>query len=279
MPVRPWYARHPDEYRRATAHLSLEEHGALTLLLDYAWEHHGFIPDDPRALMEILNVSPYRFKKVFRVVSKFFHSTGKTFEADGKIFLGLNNKWIEREMAQIAELADIKRQAARTRWDARASEEGMHPHMQVHMHVHQELVGDSSGSPDPEEPGERKKKGVPMGPPKKKEDGPNGPDTKGSPGTAKRFREWYATYPKKRKRADAEKVWRAQSLDDKADELIADVARRRQLDQRWRDGFIPDPPVYLRGKRWEDELGTPHPNDRRLTPAERGAIAMKDWED
>lgn len=68
------------------------------------------------------------------------------------------------------------------------------------------------------------------------------------------FSRFWDAYPKKVKRKDAERVWRSKKLDEKAAQLIADAQRRLAEDDQWRRGFIPDPPVYLRGERWNDEI-------------------------
>ncbi len=65
---------------------------------------------------------------------------------------------------------------------------------------------------------------------------------------------FWETYPKKRKRKAAEQIWKRKRLDAKAEALSADVRRRIASDQRWIDGFVPDPTTYLNGERWTDEL-------------------------
>jgi len=68
------------------------------------------------------------------------------------------------------------------------------------------------------------------------------------------FGKFWEAYPKKVKKKDAEKVWQSKRLDSMADVLIADVKRRQSEDRRWLGGFICDPPVYLRGERWNDAI-------------------------
>lgn len=77
--------------------------------------------------------------------------------------------------------------------------------------------------------------------------------------TSSRFEEFYSEYPKKRARVKAESIWKRKKLDMRADELIADVRRRKREDRRWLDGFIPDPTTYLNQERWEDEIERPKP--------------------
>lgn len=77
--------------------------------------------------------------------------------------------------------------------------------------------------------------------------------------TNSRFEEFWQAYPKKRGKHACATKWKAKRLDAKADDLIADVQKRRTQDRRWLDGFIPDPLTYLNQERWEDEV---EPKDR-----------------
>jgi hypothetical protein len=74
------------------------------------------------------------------------------------------------------------------------------------------------------------------------------------PSVGARFAEFWAAYPKKVKKKDAEKVWQSKRLDATADVLLADIKRRGSEDRRWLGGFVPDPPTYLRGERWTDAI-------------------------
>lgn len=71
---------------------------------------------------------------------------------------------------------------------------------------------------------------------------------------ADRFPEFWQAYPKKVKKKEAHKVWKSKRLDAHADRLIEDVGDRLNEDGRWIGGFVPDPPTYLRGERWNDEF-------------------------
>lgn len=71
---------------------------------------------------------------------------------------------------------------------------------------------------------------------------------------ADRFPEFWQAYPKKVKKKEAHKVWKSKRLDAHADRLIEDVRDRLNEDGRWIGGFVPDPPTYLRGERWNDEF-------------------------
>jgi DNA-binding transcriptional ArsR family regulator len=83
------------------------------------------------------------------------------------------------------------------------------------------------------------------------------PEEPKRPSTASRFLEFWAAYPRKVKKAEALKVWKAKKLDRLADQIIADVKNRQQRDRSWIEGFVPHPTTYLRGERWEDEIEPP----------------------
>lgn len=79
----------------------------------------------------------------------------------------------------------------------------------------------------------------------------NGQDGQGQ------FNDFWKAYPKKVKKKDAQRVWKTKRLDKQSLIILADIQNRLNNDQRWKDGFIPDPPTYLRGERWNDEIQTP----------------------
>jgi hypothetical protein len=84
-----------------------------------------------------------------------------------------------------------------------------------------------------------------------------------------RFNDFWKAYPKKRKKADARKKWKAKNLDSIADRIIADVQERLSRDKRWRDGYVPDPTTYINGERWEDEIETSEQGGEPKSPARR----------
>jgi hypothetical protein len=78
--------------------------------------------------------------------------------------------------------------------------------------------------------------------------------TKSSARQAERFADWWAVYPKKVKRKDAEALWRRRDFDAIADLLIADALNRAANDDGWQRGYVPDPTTYLNQERWNDEV-------------------------
>lgn len=79
---------------------------------------------------------------------------------------------------------------------------------------------------------------------------------------AARFEEFWAEYPNKKGKAQAEKFWKRDKLDCMANTILADVERRKEQDWDWlKDGgqYIPHGSTYVNEKRWLDEI-KPRPN-------------------
>ncbi|MBX3610370.1 MAG: hypothetical protein KF871_10800 [Hydrogenophaga sp.] len=69
-----------------------------------------------------------------------------------------------------------------------------------------------------------------------------------------RFEDFWTAWPKSERKQDKVKCaqkWRTLGLDAKADVILADIAVKRKT-QKWRDGYMEAPLVYLNGERWED---------------------------
>lgn len=48
--------------------------------------------------------------------------------------------------------------------------------------------------------------------------------------------------------------WKRHNLKEKAHQIASDVARRKEMDTRWGNGYIPNPITYLRQERWDDDM-------------------------
>jgi hypothetical protein len=69
-----------------------------------------------------------------------------------------------------------------------------------------------------------------------------------------RFEDFWEAWPKNERKQDkvkCAKKWKASCLDASADAILADISIKRQT-QKWQDGYVEAPLVYLNGKRWED---------------------------
>jgi DNA-binding MarR family transcriptional regulator len=85
---------------------------------------------------------------------------------------------------------------------------------------------------------------------------------------ARAFEAFWAAYPKKEGRKDAEAAWA--KVDAPLAVLLAAVAARAKTEDwmKAKGQFVPLPATYLRGKRWEDESAPPttHPASEVFVP-------------
>lgn len=72
------------------------------------------------------------------------------------------------------------------------------------------------------------------------------------PRASARFEEFWEAYPQKTGKKPCHERWVKSKFDQFADLIIADVCRRKSSDQRWRDGYVPNPLTYLNQERWAD---------------------------
>ncbi len=90
------------------------------------------------------------------------------------------------------------------------------------------------------------------------------------------FDEFWLAWPKNERKQDKAKCldhWKRNNLGTIASKIAADVRVKRGT-QKWTEGFIEAPLVYLRGKRWEDEVVPDEPrapsNIHHFTPPGQG---------
>lgn|SRR5574337_846956 len=89
------------------------------------------------------------------------------------------------------------------------------------------------------------------------------------------FDQFWMLYPKHVKRKEAKKVWQAKKLDALLQTILTDIRERSAFDRRWKESFIPDPPTYLRGERWQDEIdrSVPREANRIISAVEQIELA------
>lgn len=71
-------------------------------------------------------------------------------------------------------------------------------------------------------------------------------------GSTRRFSEFWTAYPNKKGKAEAEKRWKADRLDEMADTIIQHVYLMIAEDDGWQRGYAPMGSTYLNQKRWTD---------------------------
>jgi len=71
-------------------------------------------------------------------------------------------------------------------------------------------------------------------------------------GASRRFGDFWTAYPNKKGKAEAEKRWKADRLDEMADTIIKHVYLMIAEDDGWQRGYAPMGSTYLNQKRWTD---------------------------
>lgn len=136
----PWYARYPGDYARDTAHLSLVEHGAYTLLLDHYYSTSGPLPADITALYRICRafdeterkaVDSILLRQFFNLQSNTYHNSRADME-------------LVRRTEQHERLSSSGRRGAEKRWK---DSQAISP-----------AIGQDVASPQPQPQPEEKKK-------------------------------------------------------------------------------------------------------------------------
>lgn len=92
-------------------------------------------------------------------------------------------------------------------------------------------------------------------------------------GLAAGFADFWVAWPKGERKQDKAKCldhWKRNALHLKAAEILADVRVKRGT-QKWAEGYIEAPLVYLRGKRWEDGVEPEAPPAAVVTVASSAA--------
>lgn len=64
MAARPWYKRYASDFIAATLHMTLEEKGAYSMVLDLIYDRGGPIPDDSRWIARVCGCSTRRWNQL-----------------------------------------------------------------------------------------------------------------------------------------------------------------------------------------------------------------------
>jgi hypothetical protein len=95
------------------------------------------------------------------------------------------------------------------------------------------------------------------------------------------FQKFWTLYPRKRARADAEKVWMKINPSAELIEIILSAVQRAKTSEDWlreRGKYIPYPATWLNRKQWEDEDTETHPLSGRVSDTTiRNIHTLNDW--
>lgn len=253
-----YYERHLGDYARDTAHLTLLEHGAYTLLLDRCYATEQGIPADQAHRIARAR-SREEKQAVDAVLAEFFVLTDGVW-TNRRVLAEIarfNEGEPEREIKKANEANRLKRyRDERARLFKVLTDAGEHAAWNVSMNDLRALVQriETGAKPLPETPPAT----APATP--VTATSPQTPDTSirippyPPKGVGRRFEEFWLAWPKgerKQDKAKCEAKWRRSELDELADMILADIRVKRGT-EKWREGFIEAPLVYLNGRRWED---------------------------
>ncbi len=62
-------------------------------------------------------------------------------------------------------------------------------------------------------------------------------------------------YPKKELKKRSSEIWHSKNLDYKLPEILAFIANAKLTD-RWSSGYVKQPPAFLNGECWNDDLAS-----------------------
>lgn len=69
------------------------------------------------------------------------------------------------------------------------------------------------------------------------------------------FNRFWEQYPTKELKKRSLEIWNSKKLDLKVDEILSFLEKAKKTD-RWKKGFVKQPPVFLNGECWNDDLSS-----------------------
>lgn len=231
-----YYERHLGDYTKATAHLSMIEHGAYGLLLDRYYITEAPIPAD-----QAHRIARARSKDekaaVDAVLSEFFKLDGGLWRHDRC------DSEIENSLARIAAARNNGKRGGRPK--RIADQQAQEP---SGLLLGSDLVTQVKALQTPDTNTNTK---TPQPPEKSGGDDP--------PGFADFWTVWPAS-PRKQDRKKCAAKWRRGGYVQHLAVILAHVETSKQSKQ-WRDGYEPAPLTYLNGERWADGEAVESPAD------------------
>lgn len=245
MSKSPYYCRFTGDYARDTSHLSLIQHGAYTVLLDFYYSSGKSLPADVNALCRICRAfDDVEREAVSQVVAQFFE-----LRADG-----YHNKRADSEIAYRAEqherLSKGAQKTNRKRWSKPSPSESPSDTLSGRI---------PSPSPSPYSNAKKEK--------------PSANAVSDSLPVADGFEEFYKAYPKHVGKEAAWRAWRKVKPEE-ATAILARVELNKLGEWARKDKqYIPNPATWLNGRRWEDEILPGGANEHSRVSA--GAVKPK----
>jgi uncharacterized protein YdaU (DUF1376 family) len=234
-----YYEHHIGDYAAATAHLSLTEDAVYSRMLRRYYLTEAPLPVEKGAVARLVGArTPEEVAAVDVVLAEFFRL------ADD----GWHQKRCDEDIAKFRDKQGKARASAEARWNVKPGCERNANASETHSErkAHQ--------SPDTNHQQEQKQE----------------------LSTASPFERWWTVYPKKSARKAVEARWNRRGLDSIADQLIADVLNRKANDDKWLQGFAPEPMTYINQDRWNDDVrSAPAARAGPAAPASKTLSAMQ----
>ena len=215
-----YYKRNIGDYAKKAGRLTMLQHGAYTLLLDACYDRERF-PTLDEAIEWTWASSTAEVEAVQFVLSRFFTLV------DG-VYIQAR---IKEELAEYEERSATNSRIARERETKRKEKS-----------TNRARTVNDSPPADHESP------------PNHKPLTTNHISPTPSGEVEDSFSKFWACWPANERKQDKAKClakWRRDKLTQHLDAILRDVSAKKQT-QKWRDGFVEAPLVYLTGKRWED---------------------------
>ena len=228
-----YYQRNIGDYARDTGHLTVLEHGLYALMLDWY-----YLNERPITEFDLKRISRGMVDEAKVILVEFFKET-----ADG---------WVHSYADRL--IAEYHGKAEQNRLNGRR---GGRPRAEKNPEITQSV---SSGLPDgsQEEPGR-----IPtVTLTNNQEPRTNNQKIKSTVQQAARFGDFWAVYPNKKGKQEAEKRWKRDGLDGLADQIIGHVLLMTAQDDGWLRGYAPMGSTYLNQARWTD-VPQPAPRERQ----------------
>jgi uncharacterized protein YdaU (DUF1376 family) len=222
-----YYERYVGDYQRDTAHLSLAEHGAYTMLLDTYYATENALPADYPSLCRICRAYGPNEQKAVKSVANQFFPVGQ----DGLRHNAKADVIIPKALKRIQTASENGKNGGRPpKQVTEPKPTGLFEDNPVGYQ--NETQPQSSPTPTKDKEHSSEKSDMPEG-----------------------FAEFWEAWPKtdrKTAKSECAKKWKSRGLSCKADLIVADVERRKSEDRQWLGGFEPAPLTYINQKRWED---------------------------
>ena len=228
-----FYKRFMGDYAKDTAHLSLAEHGAYTLLLDHYYATEQPLPEDYQALYRICRAFDKKEQEAVRsIVDAYFPISDEGGRINPRALNQLSDDSNRIESARVN------------------GKKGGRPKKKTQQEPNTEPENNPVGfdSETQQEPNTKAHHSQSQ--------------IKEKPSSARadfagiRFQEFWESWPKTdRKTAKAEclKKWKLRGLDAHADEILLHLTAMKTT-KKWQEGYEPAPLTYINQKHWEDGL-------------------------